>query len=233
MVSSKAGALISSALKEGRTSLLEFEADQVAREYGIKVAEAGLAKNRETALSIARRIGFPLVMKIVSPDIIHKSDVGGVIVGVDSNGGVSEAFLNIMRNAKRARPKAKIEGVLVQKMAPKSFEFVVGGVRDPQFGPTVMFGLGGIYIELFKDVAFRLAPLSKREAISMMEETKSSALLSGFRGSKPLDIDSGAEMIIAVGKLISENPQVQSVDINPLFIYDWGSLAVDVRIIVG
>jgi acyl-CoA synthetase (NDP forming) len=228
----KVSEIIESALSSGRTSLLEFEAELVAKEYGIIVPPSGLAKSEREAVSISRKIGLPLVMKIVSQDILHKSDVGGVKTNIDSTKGVSETYREIIKNAKKMR-SAKITGVLVQKMAPVGHEFVVGGTRDSQFGPVVMFGLGGIYVELFKDVAFRIAPISEDDAISMMKETKSYALLSGFRGSKPLDLKAAARTIISVGRLLLDQPAIDSIDINPLFIYPKGIMAVDVRIILG
>jgi acetate---CoA ligase (ADP-forming) subunit beta len=223
---------IDRAFDSGRKSLLEHEAESVAREYGIKVPPSGLARNEKEALAFARRIGYPLVMKIVSQDILHKSDVGGVKTDVSSQKDVTASFKEILRNAKKSNPKARIEGILVQKQAEKSHEFVVGATRDPQFGPTIMFGLGGIYVELFKDVAFRLAPVSSEEALDMIKETKSYKLLTGFRGSAPLDINAATDTIRAVGELMVREPHVESLDINPLFVYEKGSLAVDVRIIL-
>lgn len=216
----------------GATALLENEAELLAKQYGIPVATSLLAKSAAESTKASRRLGFPLVMKIVSKDILHKSDVGGVKTNVSSASAVRQAYGEILRSAKKANPKAEIAGVLVQKMGPKGFEFVVGANRDPQFGPTVMFGLGGIYVELLKDVSFRLAPLSDKEAISMMYEIKSSALLDGFRGSKPLDVRSAARTIVAVGKLMEDHDEIDSIDINPLFVYPKGALAVDVRIIL-
>jgi acetate---CoA ligase (ADP-forming) subunit beta len=230
--SRNATSLIHAAYLRGEHALLENQAEAVAREYGIMVAKSSLAKSSSEAAKAAAKLGFPVVTKVVSKDILHKSDIGGVKTGVSSQTQVREAFKEIMTNAKRSNANAVIEGILVQKMAPKGFEFVVGGTRDPQFGPTVMFGLGGIYVELFKDVSFRLSPLSQEEALSMMKEIKSSALLSGFRGSKPLDVNSAAKTIVAVGRLLQEQSEIESIDINPLFIYPKGVVAVDVRMIL-
>ncbi len=224
--------IIESAIASSRTLLFEHEADAIARQYGINVARSGLAREEKQVSVIAKRVGFPLAMKIVSPDIVHKSDIGAVILNIGSVKEAQRAYSKILRNVRNANSRACIEGVLLQRMATKGFEFVVGAVRDAQFGPAVMFGLGGIYVELFKDVSFRLAPLSRSEAISMMRQTKSSALLKGFRGSEPLDIRSGAETLVAVGKLMHEEEAIESIDINPLFIYSKGDLAVDVRILL-
>lgn len=225
--------MIRSAVDAGRTALFENEAEAVASSYGIKIVESGLAKNKSEAIQFARELGYPVVMKIVSKDILHKSDVGGVRANIITSKEAGAAYTEILKNVKNAKRNAKIDGILVQKMASKGYEFVVGATRDIQFGPTVMFGLGGIYVELFKDVSFRLAPLDKREALSMMNEIKASPLLTGFRGSKPLDLDSAARTIVAVGDMMEEIPQIQSIDINPLFVYQKGVLAVDVRIILS
>jgi acetate---CoA ligase (ADP-forming) subunit beta len=228
----KATVLIHSAVEAGKSSLLEYEGELVAKLYGIEVAASGLAKSEKQGESLAKRLGFPLVMKIVSKDILHKSDAGGVRTNISSSKDARRCYREIIRNVKKTNRKAVIDGVLIQKMAPKGPEFVVGATRDPQFGPTVMFGLGGIYVELFKDVAFRLAPISEEEALSMMKETKSYQLLTGFRGSKPLDIRATGKTIMAVGDLMLDQSEVDSVDINPLFIYPKGAIAVDVRIIL-
>jgi acetate---CoA ligase (ADP-forming) subunit beta len=212
--------------------LFEYEADEVAKLYDIPTVRAGLAETEKRALLLARKIGFPIVMKIVSPDIIHKTDAGGVVVGINSTSDVRKAFRDIIKNVKKAKKNADIKGIYVQRMAPKTQEFVAGGTRDPQFGPTVMFGLGGIYVELYKDVSFRLAPLSDEEALGMMQEIKAAPLLTGFRGSKPLDMKACAGVIRAVGRMMDEIKQIDSVDINPLLVYEKGSKAVDVRIIL-
>lgn len=229
----KATSFIRAAVEASKSSLLEYEAEQVAKQYGIKVATSGLAQTEKQAVLLAKGLGFPLAMKIVSEDILHKSNVGGVKTGINSIGEARQGYNQLIKNVKKANPKASINGVLVQKMAPKGQEFVVGANRDPQFGPTVMFGLGGIYVELFKDVAFRIAPVSERDALEMMKETKSSAILTGFRGSKPLDIRAAAKTIMQVSDLMMDQKDVESVDINPLFIYPKGVMAVDVRIILG
>ena len=224
--------LIEAAIKEGRNSLLEHEADELTKSYGLRLPKAGLARSESDAVSIARKIGFPLAMKIVSPKILHKTDVGGVRLGLNSQSEVRRAFAEIMKNARKVSDRSAIEGVYVQRMAEKAHEFVVGAIRDPQFGPAVMFGIGGIYVELFKDVTFRLAPLSLEEATSMTNDFKAAPLLRGFRGAKPLDVLSTARTIQTVGKMISENPLIESIDINPLLVYEKGAIAVDVRIIL-
>jgi acetate---CoA ligase (ADP-forming) subunit beta len=230
--SGKVDEIIQRALSEGRTSLLEFESDKLARLYGMPVAKAYLATTDKEAAGAAARLGFPIAMKIVSPDVIHKSDIGGVKLNISNISEARRSFKEIKRNAKRAKRDADIRGVYLQRMAPKGQEFVVGGIRDAQFGPTVMFGLGGIYVELYKDVAFRLAPVTDDEALDMMKEIKAAPLLTGFRGSKPLDLKSTARVIKTVGKMMSDIQQIDSIDINPLLIYPSSVLAVDVRVIL-
>jgi acetate---CoA ligase (ADP-forming) subunit beta len=228
----RASMIIERAIREGRGSLLEIEAEKIAGSFGIKTEASRLAKSETEAITIAKKIGFPLVMKIVSPDVIHKSDVGGVIPGVQNLKEARTSYRQILANVMRSNQKARIIGVLLQRMAPKTFEFVAGGLRDSQFGPTVMFGLGGIYVELFRDVTFRLAPLKKSQALAMLEDVKSSKIISGFRGSEPLDRNSIAEVLIAVGDMMTKLKHIESIDINPLLVYPKGSIAVDVRIMI-
>ncbi len=226
--------IISRAKEEGRNSLFEHEAELVASHYGIPVLKSALARNEREALACSRKIGYPVAMKIVSRDILHKSDVGGIELNLETPGHVRTAYREILSNVRKKSRNSRIEGVLIQKMARRPpFEFVVGGIRDKQFGPAVMFGLGGIYIEVFRDVTFRLAPLSTNSALRMIRSIKSSKLLEGFRGAPPLDGEQAARIISKVGKILVDNPEVDSIDINPLFIYPKGVVAADVRMILG
>ncbi|MDG6938532.1 MAG: acetate--CoA ligase family protein, partial [Nitrososphaerota archaeon] len=150
--------VVAAAARSGRRGLLESEADRVAAAYGIRVAESALARSGKEAVLRAKALGFPVVLKVVSKDILHKSDVGGVKAGVSSAAGVRAAYAEILGNVKRAEPEAVVEGILVQRMAPRGHEFVAGATRDPQFGPAVMFGLGGVYVELFRDVRLLVTP---------------------------------------------------------------------------
>jgi acetyltransferase len=171
-------------------------------------------------------------MKVVSPDIMHKTDIGGVELNLTNSRMVKIAFEEIMRKSRKAQPLAKIYGITVDKMVPRGRELIIGMSRDPQFGPMVMFGLGGIYVNFLKDVAFRLAPMNEREAQEMMEETRSYTLLKGVRGEAPADIDSIREAIMRVGHLVWDFPELQDLDINPIFVYDKGKgvSALDVKI---
>jgi acetyltransferase len=190
-----------------------------------------LARSASEAARIAQDIGLPVAVKIASPDISHKSDVGGVEVGLQTASAVRAAFKRVTENAKRAKPNAHIEGVTVQAMAQPGREVIVGAVHDPQFGPLVMFGSGGVYVELLKDVSFRLAPVARSEAEAMIEETLAGKLLSGLRGQPPADKSAVADVIVAVSEVVAADERLMELDINPLMVYDkgQGAVAVDVR----
>jgi acetyltransferase len=228
----KALEIIEEVRRQGRRVLLEHEAKEIVRSYGIPVVPTKLAVSEDRAVEIARKLGYPVVVKISSPDIIHKSDIGGVITNLKSDDEVAEAFRTVISNARRYVPTASIYGATVQKMVPKGREVIIGATKDPVFGHLIMFGLGGIYIELFKDVSFRLAPLSIYEAKEMITETKAYTLLRGFRGEPPADINSIINILLRVSKLVTDIPQIVEIDINPLFVYEIGAIAVDARIII-
>ncbi len=224
--------IIRKALEEGRTKLLEHEAYAVVKHYGIPVPEVGLAKSPEEAGELADKIGYPIVLKIVSPDITHKSDVGGVIVGLKSRDEVVEGAKKIFDNVSKNAPNARITGVLVQKMVPYGLEVIVGGLRDNIFGAVVMFGLGGIFVEVLRDVSFRVAPISMDEALEMIHEIKSHKLLEGYRGQPPVDKKSLAKIIVGVSNLLLENPEIESIDLNPIMAFPDKAVVADARIIV-
>ena len=217
---------------DGRNVLFPHEAMNVAEAYGITAPASGLAKTADEAVEYADKMGYPVVMKIVSPEIMHKTDIGGVELNLSNSNMVRIAFDEIMRKSRKAQPLAKIYGITVDKMVPRGREMIIGMSRDPQFGPMVMFGLGGIYVNYLKDVAFRLAPMNEREAQHMMEETKSYSLLKGVRGETPADINKLREVILKVGHLVWDFPQLKDLDINPIFVYDEGKgvNALDVKI---
>ncbi|MEM0372103.1 MAG: acetate--CoA ligase [Ignisphaera sp.] len=230
----KALSIIESVKNQNRKVLLESEAKEVVKCYGIPVAPTMLATSEDEAVEIAKNMGYPVVLKIASPDIIHKSDVGGVIMNVRSDNDVREAFRSIISNVRRFSPQSSIYGVVVQKMVPKGREVIIGSTKDPVFGHIVMFGLGGIYAELFKDVSFRLAPLSLYEAKEMVMETKAYNLLKGFRGEPTADIASVINILLRVSKLVTDVPDIVEMDINPLFVYEEGagSMAIDVKMVI-
>ena len=212
--------------------LTEFESRKILAKYRIQLPKAFLAKNALEAEKFAKKIGFPVVMKIVSEDIVHKSDVGGVIVGVQE-GEVYAAYTKITENAKKKNKKAKIQGILIEEQISLGHESICGGKLDGQFGPVVMFGgLGGIYSELLKDVSFRICPIDKKEALKMMKETKGFAVLDGFRGTK-YDISAAADILVKISRLMEKEKKITELDINPLIIRSKGCVAADARIVIS
>ena len=196
--SQKAKTIIENARKNGRLALTEVEAKKVFDAYGLPITPTELAKTEDEAVMLANQIGYPLVMKIVSPDILHKSDAGGVKVNIKNESMVRESFKTILENAKAYKTDALIEGIAVQEMAPWATEVIVGSVKDATFGPTIMFGLGGIFVEVLKDVTFRVAPISLPEAKLMQDEIRSAAILGGVRGEAPRDKEALARSISTI-----------------------------------
>lgn len=218
--------------REGRKFLLEPEAKRVCIDYGIPVTEFKVAENGAEAVKFAEKIGYPVVLKIVSPDIIHKSDVGGVIINVKNTNDVQNAYKQIMGKVKKHKPKAKIIGMLVQEMAPQSTEVIVGATKDPQFGPTLMFGLGGIFVEILKDVTFRIAPVTEDEAREMITGVKAYPLLRGYRNTPPADIEAIIRILLNTSRLVMEHQEIKELDLNPIMVYEKGAKTVDARIIL-
>lgn len=218
--------------EERRNILLEPEAKTVCMEYRIPVTKFKFAKTVDEAVSFAEEIGYPVVLKIVSPDIIHKFDVGGVILDLKTPEEVRNAFDSILKNVRRYKPSAKILGVVVQEMVPPSTEIIVGAIRDPQFGPTLMFGLGGIFVEIFKDVTFRIAPIREAEAREMITEIKAYPVLKGYRGMPPVDIEAIVQILLNTSKLVMEHLEIKELDLNPIIVYEEGAKTVDARLIL-
>lgn len=220
---------------EGRLELWEMEAREILEAYDIRMPKAELACDIDEAKEIAGRIGYPLVLKIVSPNILHKTDVGGVKIGIDNEKELEENYNQILFSVSKYMPDANIRGILVQEFIKDKKETIIGMSEDPQFGPMIMFGLGGIYVEALKDVSFRIAPLSRQVAREMVEEIKTIKLLKGIRGEDPSDIDSIIEIILRVSQLVTDFPEIIEMDINPLFVKKQGegSIAGDVRIRIG
>ena len=225
--------IIDRAKSEGRTILTEVESKQVLGEAGIPIAGAQLAASREEAVTAARQIGLPVVLKIVSPDISHKSDVGGVKLNLGSEEEVAAAFDEIVDAARRAQPGATVLGVSVQKMARPGVEVIMGMTKDPQFGPVLMFGLGGVFVEVLKDVAFRIVPLEPRDARQMIRDIQGFAVLEGFRGQEPADLAALEDMLMRLSAFVEEHPEIQELDLNPIFAYKDSALAVDARIVLS
>lgn len=220
------------ARKAKRKHLLEPEAKTVCMEYGIPVTKFKVATNETQVVKFAEQIGYPVVMKIVSPDILHKSDVGGVVVGLKGAKEVRGAYKQILENVKKHNAEAKIEGVLVQEMAPSSTEVIVGATKDPQFGPAIMFGLGGIFVEVLKDVTFRIAPIDEREGREMITEVKAYPLLKGYRGLPPADTEAIVKILVNTSRLVMEHQEIKELDLNPIMVYEKGAKTVDARIIL-
>jgi len=225
--------IIDRAKSEGRTILTEVESKQILAEAGIPIARAQLAVSREEAVAAARQIGLPAVLKIVSPEISHKSDVGGVKLNLGSDDEVAAAFDEIVEAAHRAQPEATVLGVSVQKMARPGVEVIMGMTKDPQFGPVLMFGLGGVFVEVLKDVSFRIVPLERRDARQMIRDIQGFPVLEGFRGQEPADLAALEDMLMRLSAFVEEHPQIQELDLNPIFAYKDGAVAVDARIVLS
>ena len=227
------GRITTSALREGRTALLEPEAKAICQVYGLPVPAFQTATTQEQAAEFAEKVGFPIVLKIVSPDILHKTEAGGVLLNLNSTVDVENGYKSILSNAKAYKSDARLEGVLVQHMAPPGIEIIVGGLRDPQFGPVVMFGLGGIFTEVLKDVTFRLVPINEREAREMIREIRGYRVLAGLRGRPPADEKAVASTLVRVSEVMNENESIAQIDLNPVMVYSSGCSIVDARIILS
>jgi acetyltransferase len=228
-----AAQLIAAAAKAGRVSLLEPEAYAVCQQYDVRVPPFKLAESLQDAVAAANHIGYPVVLKVVSAQILHKSDIGGVMLGVSSDGVLQQFYARLIDNVKKAAPGIGNPSVLVQKMMPSTTELVLGAIRDKLFGPVVMFGLGGIYVEVLKRVGFRLAPFGMEQARELIYDTLPAQLIAGARGRNKLNVDAIAETLVALGRLLEEQPQIDQVDLNPCLALDDCCMAVDARIILS
>jgi acetyl coenzyme A synthetase (ADP forming)-like protein len=231
----EARAIIAKARQDGRSALTEVEAKLVFASYGLPIARTELAHTEAEATAMAKKLGFPVVLKIVSPDILHKSDAGGVKVNIKDEAAAGEAFRTIMKNAKAYKSDAVIHGIAVQEMAPMGTEVILGSVNDPTFGPTMMFGLGGIFVEVLKDVTFRVAPVSQGNAMRMLDEIRGAPVLAGVRGELPRDRKALADLLCLYSNMILElGDEVAESDANPVLVYEEGKgvKVVDARIIL-
>ncbi|MFC1897466.1 acetate--CoA ligase family protein [Chloroflexota bacterium] len=224
--------IIEKARSEGRTLLTEVEAKELIKQAGISVSETKLAVSREEVISISEQLGFPVVLKIASADVVHKSDAGGVKLGLNTSEQVGKAYDDILAAIKKEYPKAVIQGVSVQNMARPGVEVIIGMSKDAQFGPVLMFGLGGIMVEIMKDVSFRIVPLAKKDAGEMIREIKGYPMLEGYRGQEPVDVPNLEELLVKLSNFAEQNPEVKEIDLNPIFAYSKGALAVDARVIL-
>jgi acetyltransferase len=218
----RAAQIIAEALEQRKTYLGEIGGTELLKCYGFNVLPTLLATSEAAAGDAADRMGYPVVMKIVSPQIIHKSDAGGVVVGPNSREAVTGAFTTIVDNARKFNREAEITGVLIQRLAPKGQEVILGMTRYPVFGPLIMFGFGGIFVEVFQDVAFRLAPLTRNGARNMVRSIKGHKLLSGVRGAPKTDIGTIERMLVGLSDLVLDHPEIKELDINPLLVHPEG-----------
>lgn len=224
--------ILDKAKTEKRTVLTEFESKKLLERAGIPVVETRLVRTKRETISVSKEMGFPVVLKITSPDIVHKSDSGGVKLGIANATQASRAYSEIMLSIKQKYPSAIIHGLTVQKMAPPGIQVIVGMNKDPQFGPVLMFGLGGILVELLKDVSFRIVPVTKRDAAEMIREIKGYPLLEGYRGQEPANIDALQDIIVRVSQFVERTPEIKELDLNPIFAYRDKAVSVDARIVL-
>jgi acyl-CoA synthetase (NDP forming) len=224
---------IATARAEGRTLLSEAEAKELLAAAGVPVTETRVASTADEAATIADELGYPVVLKIVSPDIAHKSDVGGVALGFEDADAVREGYEVMLARVQDAAPGATIAGISVQRQAEPGTEVIIGSTTDPQFGPVMMFGLGGVFVEVLKDVAFRIVPLAERDARQMVRDIEGFAILEGVRGQPAADTDALERIILQVSQFIAEHPEVEELDLNPVLAYADGAVAVDARIILA
>jgi acyl-CoA synthetase (NDP forming) len=225
--------ILQKARKEKRTVLTEIEAKGVLGEAGIPCTDTRLAEDKAKAVALSDEIGYPVVLKVSSVDISHKSDAGGVKVNLKNAAAVEAAFDEIMASCKTACPQADIEGVAVQGMAKPGTEIIMGMIKDNSFGPVIMFGLGGIFVEVLKDVAFRIVPIEKSDAVEMIAEIQGKKLLEGYRGQAPADIAHLQEMLVKLSDFVDQTPGIEEIDMNPVFAYETGAAVVDARIILS
>lgn len=224
--------IIQEALAAGMTVVPEHKAYEVCREFNILHPPTRIAKDLREAVEAGKELGFPVVLKIVSREIIHKSDVGGVILGIAAPADLKEAYELLLANVREKTGNVSIDGVLVQKAMPKGVEVAVGGLRDEVFGPMVMFGSGGILIEVFKDVSFRMAPLDEEEALRQIQDTKAYEMLKGVRGARPGNLKALTQLIVNAGDLICKVPELAELDFNPILAYPDGCVVVDARMVL-
>jgi acyl-CoA synthetase (NDP forming) len=231
--------IFKTALEEGRTFVLEHEAKDIMKGYGIPIPPYATATTADEAVEKSKSIGFPVVLKILSKDVLHKSDAGGVKVNLKDEDAVKRAFDEIMKNVRNFGKEKGIDvdlsrGVFVSAFADMGTEMIVGVTKDPQFGHALMVGLGGIFVEVLKDVSFRLIPFTESDAREMLSELKAYKILEGVRGEGPRDVDALVEIMLAISKMVDENPEIVELDCNPAFVYEKGkgAVVVDARILI-
>jgi len=220
------------AKEDNRDFLFEHEAKRLCGLYDMPVTEFHVSESDDEAVEAAKKIGYPVVLKIVSPQVLHKSDAGGVLLGIGDEAELREGYNKIIDNVKSNVPDAKITGILVQEMAPESTEIIIGSTTDPTFGPTIMFGIGGIFVEILKDVSFRLAPIDQRDAKEMIKEIKAYKILEGARGNPKVDQDVIVKILLSTSEMLMDCPKIKELDLNPVLAYEDGAKIVDARVIL-
>jgi acyl-CoA synthetase (NDP forming) len=224
--------VIQRALEERRSVLSEIESKQLIAAAGIATVEARLATTKTQAVALGKEIGFPVALKIVSPELSHKSDAGGVKLGLENAAQVAVAYADVVAAARRVNPGATIQGVAVQRMARPGIEVIAGMFKDAQFGPVLMFGLGGVFVEILKDVIFGIVPVLPGDAGRMIREIKGAAMLRGYRGQAAVDGGALETILLRLSELVDCTPEIKEVDLNPIFAYPDGAVAVDARIVL-
>jgi acyl-CoA synthetase (NDP forming) len=215
-----------------RTLLTEIESKILLSEAGVPVIQTRLVTSKEEAIVMSKKLGFPVALKIVSPEIIHKSDAGGVKLGLKTSKQVDSAYEEILSSVKQKYPHAIIDGMSVQKMARPGTEVIIGMTKDAQFGPVLMFGLGGVLVEILKDVSFRIVPLEREDAREMICSIKGYPILEGYRGREPVDISILSELLLKVSRFVEDHPEIKELDLNPIVAFKEGAVAVDARVIL-
>ncbi len=218
--------------RKRRNNLTELESRKVLKYYKIPLVKGEIIKSLEEAKKFVEKVGYPVVLKVVSRQIIHKTDVGGVILDIDNEKKLYQAYHEIIKNVEKKAPKATIDGLFIQEMVKEGIEVIIGGKHDSTFGQTIAFGLGGIFVEVFEDVSFRVVPITREDAIEMMKEIKGYKILKGYRGKKPVDLEALTDILLKTSKMLEENPEIKELDINPVFALPNGAVAVDARIII-
>jgi len=218
--------------RKKRNNLTEEESRLVLKYYDIPMVDSKKTTGIEDALEFAKKIGYPLVLKIVSPDIIHKTDVGGVVLDVEDEHELRESYQKMLRVVRKRAPKAEIEGINVQDMVEGLCEVIIGGKKDPTFGQTIAFGMGGIFVEVYKDISFRVVPINREDAEEMMKEIKGYKVLEGYRGKPAADIGTLVDVLMKVSAMLEKEQDIKELDINPIFAAERGAVAADARIII-
>jgi acyl-CoA synthetase (NDP forming) len=229
----KCDEIIQKAVEMGKSSLLISEARQICKLHNIPTPESYVAKNEKEAEEKANQIGYPVALKILSPQIVHKTDAGGVELNINNDKELREAYQEMMTKVTKNKPDAELIGILVEEMMKPSNELIVGGIRDSQFGPSVMFGMGGIFAEVYQDVAFRVAPLDEIDASELINSIEGSKILKGLRGEPPADVQSIVKILLNVSNIMMEHKKIKQLDLNPVKVYSDFACAVDSRIILN